>query len=179
MIASALTAFLALGQVPTHWQNNCTGPIQKNLRYNMSGKQIPEALPVYDVTETLSDAMCCDLNYRGYAEQRFTYNLTDVDLFNKMNQTGETTFYDPVCGIPLFVVPRGRTLDDFKKETTEHGWPSFRDEELVKGNVFNVTGGAGVRSACGTHLGDNLPIGGHNRYCLDLACVSGNPADML
>ena len=157
------------------WQTNCTGAIQKNLRYNMSGRSIPDALPVYDPKETLADAICCDLTYRGYAETQGTYALPDVDLFANMNQKGETTFYDPVCGIPLFIVPRGRTLEDFKKETTEHGWPSFRDEEIVKGNVFNETGGPGVRSACGTHLGDNLPEGGHNRYCLDLACVSGNP----
>lgn len=80
-----------------------------------------------------------------------------------------------MCGIPLFIVPRGRTFEDFKNETTHHGWPSFHDEEIVKGNVVNETGGPGVRSACGTHLGDNLPEGGHNRYCLDLACVSGHP----
>ena len=159
------------------WTNNCKGPVQTDLRYGMSAVKPPAALPVLDPTETVTQAICCDLNFRGYAETPGTFSLPSVDLFAKMNPEGqETTFYDPVCGIPLFIVPRGRSLEAFKNETTEHGWPSFRDEEVVAGNVLNETGGPGMVSKCGTHLGDNLPEGGANRYCLDLACVSGNPA---
>ena len=175
---AALVTLLCIGATTAQkWQNNCSGPVQKHLRYNMSNRAIPDGLPVQDPKETLVEAICCDLNYRGYAETQGTFSHSDIDLFKhmKLNEKGETTFYDPICGIPLFIVPRGRTLEAFKNETTEHGWPSFRDEEIVKGNVFNESGGPGVRSACGTHLGDNLPEGGHNRYCLDLACVSGNP----
>lgn len=42
----------------------------------------------------------------------------------------EITFYDSVTGKPLFIAPRGRTFEEFKKESLEHGWPSFRDEEV-------------------------------------------------
>ena len=42
----------------------------------------------------------------------------------------EITFYDSVSGKPLFIAPRGRTFDEFKKESMAHGWPSFRDEEV-------------------------------------------------
>jgi len=162
------------------WKNACSGPVQANLRYNMSGRPISAGLPVQDPKETLAEAICCDKVYHGYAETSGTYKLPTVELFKNMNQKGETTFYDPVCGIPLFIVPRGRTLANFQEETTEHGWPSFRDEEVVKGNVFNETDGlGGMRSKCGTHLGDNLPDDTGNRYCLDLSCVSGNPAKGL
>merc|ERR1712070_1212844 len=119
---------------------NCSGPIQPHLRYNMSGRPIPDGLPGYDPKETLAEAICCDLHFRGYAETTGTYARSDVNLFSKMNQNGETTFYDPVCGIPLFVAPRGRSFADFQNETIGHGWPSFRDEEVVRGNVINETG---------------------------------------
>ena len=149
--------------------STCSGPIQANLKYNLSNRPIPDGLPIYNPNESLAEAICCDPLYRGLAEPQYTYADPDIQLFQHMNSSGETTFYDPVCGIPLFIVPRGRNFSSFMEETKNHGWPSFRDEELVDGNVFNETnkGGRGVRSKCGTHLGDNLPEGGKNRYCLD------------
>ena len=39
---------------------------------------------------------------------------------------GVTTFYDSVCGVPLFRAPVNRTLEDLKADTDEHGWRSFR-----------------------------------------------------
>ena len=44
----------------------------------------------------------------------------------------------------------------------------------INNNIKNVTNTSRVISKCGTHLGDNLPENGHNRYCLDLVCISGN-----
>ena len=88
---------------------------------------------------------------------------------------GETTFYDSQCGLPLFVAPRGRSFGDFERESKGHGWPSFRDEELVKENVQVLEGGE-VVSKCGTHLGHNLPDGEGNRYCIDLLCIAGHKA---
>lgn len=49
------------------------------------------------------------------------------------DKSGEITFYDSVTGKPLFIAPRGRTFEDFKKESLSHGWPSFRDEEVSLG----------------------------------------------
>lgn len=40
-----------------------------------------------------------------------------------------------VSGKPLFKAPVGRSVDDFIAESKIHGWPSFRDEEVVWSNV--------------------------------------------
>ena len=41
------------------------------------------------------------------------------------------TFYDSVTGKPLFKAPIGRSMEDFVAESKVHGWPSFRDQEVV------------------------------------------------
>jgi len=46
-------------------------------------------------------------------------------------ENGEITFYDSNTGEPLFYAPRGRTFDEFVSESKKHGWPSFRDEEVI------------------------------------------------
>jgi hypothetical protein len=60
---------------------------------------------------------------KGYWES--TSFLKEVGSSNE-----EITFYDSVSGKPLFIAPRGRTFEEFKKESMSHGWPSFRDEEV-------------------------------------------------
>ena len=57
-----------------------------------------------------------------------------------------------------------------------HGWPSFRDAEMIKTNV-RIVGDGEVVSVDGTHLGHNLPDGSGNRYCLDLVSLSGKPTN--
>ena len=84
------------------------------------------------------------------------------------------TFYDAQCGIPLFKAPKGRTMEAFETESRRHGWPSFRDEEVVKENI-EIRDGGEVVSKCGTHLGHNLPDASGNRYCIDLLCIAGKP----
>eukprot|EP00573_Skeletonema_grethae_P006910 CAMPEP_0201709484 /NCGR_PEP_ID=MMETSP0578-20130828/58126_1 /ASSEMBLY_ACC=CAM_ASM_000663 /TAXON_ID=267565 /ORGANISM="Skeletonema grethea, Strain CCMP 1804" /LENGTH=209 /DNA_ID=CAMNT_0048198461 /DNA_START=118 /DNA_END=748 /DNA_ORIENTATION=- len=97
-----------------------------------------------------------------------------------MNETHDTpadkeiTFYDSNTGKPLFYAPRGRTMDQFIRESRNHGWPSFRDEEVEWENVRVLTNGETV-SVDGTHLGHNLPDGKGSRYCINLVCVAGNP----
>jgi len=159
------------------FNSSCSGPVQGDLRYNMSHSQAIEDFP-FPVApgETLVDAVCCDANYLPYAEPRFTFNRSDVALFSRLDASGTTTFYDVVCGIPLFIAPRGRSLSDFKADTTEHGWPSFRPAEMVAGNVLTDKTTGYVTSKCGTHLGSFLPDDKGDRWCLDLACVAGNPA---
>jgi peptide methionine sulfoxide reductase MsrB len=84
-----------------------------------------------------------------------------------------TAFYDSVCGLPHVIAPRGRSFDDFKKESL-HGWPSFRPEEIISDNVIIIIHNDGrIESRCLTHLGHNLPEGGVDRYCIDLVCISG------
>ena len=86
----------------------------------------------------------------------------------------EITFYDSNTGKALFVAPKGRTMDQFIKESRAHGWPSFRDEEVVWENVRCLPNGEAV-SVDGTHLGHNLPDRKGSRYCINLVSVAGNP----
>lgn len=99
-----------------------------------------------------------------------------VALEQHMNKAGVTTFYDSVCGIPLFRAPMNRTFAAFLADTTEHGWPSFRPAELVAGNVLPVDANGFIYSKCGTHLGSFLPDAQGARWCLDISCLAGNPA---
>ena len=34
-----------------------------------------------------------------------------------------------------------------------------------------------MSSVCGTHLGHNLPDYTGDRYCIDLVCIAGHPAE--
>lgn len=120
----------------------------------------------------VADRICCH-NHR-YAERRGYFAEPQVDLFSRLDSEVETVFYDSVCGIPLFVAPRGRSFDDFYEESLHHGWPSFRPEEIISENVIIHDYGR-MESKCGTHLGHNLPQGGMDRYCIDLVCMAGMP----
>ncbi|KAL3768445.1 hypothetical protein ACHAW5_005858 [Stephanodiscus triporus] len=119
-----------------------------------------------------AERICC--NNKRYAECSGYLDAPEVDLFGRLDPVGETVFYDSVCGIPLFVAPRGRSFEEFRDESLGHGWPSFRPEELVSENVVIHDDGR-MESRCLTHLGHNLPEGGEDRYCVDLVCVAGSP----
>jgi len=90
-------------------------------------------------------------------------------------ETGDpVTFYDVVSGLPLFSAPRGRTWAEFTRESERHGWPSFRDDEVIRENVRVLPDGETV-SITGTHLGHNLPDAKGARHCVNIACVAGLP----
>jgi len=163
--------------LPSTFNSTCSAPVQSSLRYNLSHTDAAQdwTLPLAP-GEDLSSAVCCDAFYKPYAEPQHMFARKDVDLFSYFKPNVTVTFYDSVCGLPLFVVPRGRSLEDFFADTTEHGWPSFRPEELVPGNSHIVDSTGEVVSACGTHLGSFLPDARGARWCLDLSCISGNPA---
>jgi peptide methionine sulfoxide reductase MsrB len=83
------------------------------------------------------------------------------------------TFYDVVSGLALFVVPgASRTWSEFIRESETHGWPSFRDDEIVREHVRVLPDGETV-SITGTHLGHNLPDSKGNRHCVNIVCVAG------
>lgn len=113
----------------------------------------------------------CNFN-RHYAE--FAGYWTTTNFLKEVDRAGETTYYDSVTGKPLFVAPRGRTFEEFIAESKSHGWPSFRDEEVVWDNVRCLKDGECV-SVDGTHLGHNLPDRSGNRYCINLVSVAGEP----
>jgi len=125
----------------------------------------------YDV----ADRICCH-NHR-YAESKGYLEEPQVALFDRLDPTKETIFYDVVCGLPLFIAPRGRTFEEFKDESIHHGWPSFRPEEMISENVILHDDGR-MESICLTHLGHNLPDSGVDRYCIDLVCIAGSPLNV-
>eukprot|EP00978_Attheya_sp_CCMP212_P008289 scaffold19457_cov49-Attheya_sp.AAC.5 len=88
----------------------------------------------------------------------------------------EIKFFDSNTGKLLFVAPKGRSFEEFVKESVSHGWPSFRDDEVVWENVRCLPNGEAV-SVDGTHLGHNLPDFSGSRYCINLVSVAGNTVD--
>lgn len=85
------------------------------------------------------------------------------------------TFYDTITSRPLFRAPINRTMAEFLKESTAHGWPSFREQELIASGVRALRDSGGeVVSVDGTHLGHNLPDS-HVRYCINLVSIAGWP----
>lgn len=125
----------------------------------------------------VADRICC--HNHVYAEYRGYFESDEVDLFSRLDpNAAETIFYDSVCGVPLFVAPRGRTFDEFRSATEHYGWPSFNTEEIVSENVIvRDDDGGRMESICGTHLGHKLPEDNEDGfyYCIDLVCVAGTP----
>lgn len=174
MIVVAMTAVAA--QRPPAADDACGGPVQSRLRYNISSRTTPEgvAAPV-DANESLAEAVCCDARASLFAEPQFLYAAPDIALFSAFDRTGVATFYDSVCGLPLFRAPVNRSWDAFEADTKAHGWPSFRRGEIVEANVVVDADTGLVASTCGTHLGTYDADDAGPRYCVDLSCVAGAP----
>ena len=134
-------------------------PVQKDLRYGCDF--------------STADRICCYnrhfAEHSGYAFERPRTWLEEIRA-----DGGEITYYDSVTGKPLFIAPKGRTMEEFIDESKKHGWPSFRDEEVLWDNVRCLKNGEAI-SVDGTHLGHNLPDWKGNRYCINLVSVAGNP----
>ena len=137
-------------------------PVQENLRWKCDR----------DTADRI-----CNFN-RHYAEHSGYFESVTEFLTEAKNlpATDEITFYDSNTGKPLFYAPRGRTMDQFLKESRNHGWPSFRDQE-VNWDVVRVLPNGETVSDDGTHLGHNLPDSKGSRYCINLVCVAGRPVD--
>eukprot|EP01036_Dinobryon_divergens_P026373 gene26373-35011_t len=134
----------------------CINSVMKKLRWNCN----------FDT----ADRICC-FN-RHYAEYAGYWESTS--FLDEVDKEKEITFFDSVTGKPLFIAPRGRSFEDFRKESLSHGWPSFRDNEVVWENVRCLKNGEAI-SIDGTHLGHNLPDRKGNRYCINLVSVAGLP----
>lgn len=133
-------------------------PVQSDLRYGVDRK--------------LADKICC-FN-RHFAEMGGSFESTSFEKVVRSSE-GPITFYDSVSGMPLFKAPIERSVDDFIAESKVHGWPSFRDQEVIWDNVRVLKSSGETVSTSGTHLGHNLPDQSGNRYCINLVSVSGNP----
>jgi peptide methionine sulfoxide reductase MsrB len=130
--------------------------VQANLRFGCDNK--------------LADRIC---SYNREGAERAGYFQYSTNFLSEVNPNEVTTYYDSVTGMPLFRAPIGRTFDEFLEESKGHGWPSFRDEEVIWDNVRAIRGGEMV-SLAGTHLGHNLPDWQGNRYCINLVSVAGH-----
>lgn len=127
---------------------------------------------LYGVDNQLADRIC---NYnRMWAELGGYFQKTSFED-TVINSQGPITFYDSVSGKPLFVAPKNRSAEDFVKESRKHGWPSFRDDEVVWENVRVLKNSGETVSVGGTHLGHNLPDSKGNRYCINLVSIAGKP----
>lgn len=127
---------------------------------------------LYGVDNSLADRIC---NYnRMFAEMGGYFQKTTFED-TVLKAQGPITFYDSVSGQPLFVAPMNRSAEDFVKESRKHGWPSFRDDEVVWENVRVLKNSGETVSVGGTHLGHNLPDNKGNRYCINLVSIAGTP----
>lgn len=136
-------------------------PVQKKLRWNVDRREADRI---------------CNFN-RKYAEYRGYFTTTSFE--REVDRDKPTVYYDSVTGKPLFVAPIGRSLEDFIAESRRHGWPSFRDQEVVWENMRVLSGSGEAVSTTGTHLGHNLPDMSGNRYCINLVSVAGRPPEEL
>eukprot|EP00554_Chaetoceros_debilis_P014271 CAMPEP_0194122662 /NCGR_PEP_ID=MMETSP0150-20130528/51446_1 /TAXON_ID=122233 /ORGANISM="Chaetoceros debilis, Strain MM31A-1" /LENGTH=197 /DNA_ID=CAMNT_0038815607 /DNA_START=48 /DNA_END=641 /DNA_ORIENTATION=+ len=114
----------------------------------------------------------CNFN-RHYAEHAGYWSTTKY--LEEVDKENPTKYFDAVTGKHLFTAPAGRSMEQYLAESGSHGWPSFRDEEVNWDYVRCLDNGECV-SVTGTHLGHNLPDSKGNRYCINLVCVAGQPA---
>ena len=139
----------------------CVAPPQNPLRWGVGHQK--------------ADEMSC-FN-RHYSEFPGSWESTQLpaEMANQSAVENSTiVFYDSVTGKALFEAPKGRTWSDFHRESTVHGWPSFRDDEVIVENVRVLADGE-VVSLAGTHLGFNLPNGRGNRYQINVVSIAGKP----
>jgi len=113
----------------------------------------------------------CNFN-RHFAEPAGYWEHSTTFLQEEANTQDEIAFYDANTGSELFSAPKGRTFEQFVRESQSHGWPSFRDNE-VNWDLVRVLPNGECVSIDGTHLGHNLPDGKGNRYCINLVSVAG------
>ena len=81
----------------------------------------------FDIDRELANMLCC--KNREYAEEK-NYFLSFLGNDTEMHAT---TFYDSVTGKTVFSLKR--SWSEFMNESKEHGWSSFRDEDVNWENV--------------------------------------------
>jgi peptide methionine sulfoxide reductase MsrB len=161
---------LAIGGKPMFGDES----IMSQKAHGTSEKPVQSDL-LYGVSNQAADKIC-NFN-RRFAEYAGYFQSTPFEDIVR-NANGPVTFYDSVTGKPLFVAPIGRSAESFIAESEVHGWPSFRDDEVVWENVRVLKNSGETVSVDGTHLGHNLPDRSGNRYCINLVSVAGKPCSI-
>ena len=120
----------------------------------------------WNVDINLARRICC--NNRLGAEQKNSWeNNKDFNIWLQSDEP--KIFYDSVSNLPVFKIKR--PINEWIEESQKHGWPSFRDNEII-GKVRVLPNGE-VVTPYGYHLGDNLPDKLGNRYCINLVSIAG------
>ena len=136
----------------------CPYSVQQKLKYSC------------DVSKADSIS-CFNRHYAEFSGYAFSHQVTWLEEIRSTDVEMPIDYFDSVTGKPLFKAPIGRSLDDFIRESKDHGWPSFRDEEVHWDNVRVLSNGETV-SVDGTHLGHNLPDYKVNRFCINLVSIA-------
>lgn len=154
-----------LGALPL----TCSESVMAQKAHGTCARGVRKALR-WGVDASLADNICC---FNRHAAERSGYWLTTK--FLKEAGGAEVSFYDSVSRKLLFVAPRGRSFKEWEKESRAHGWPSFRDAEVVWDDVRVLPSTGECVSLAGTHLGHNLPDKKGNRYCINLVSIAAEP----
>lgn len=136
-------------------------PAQSNLRWKCDTK----------IADNICNFNRHYAEYAGYFTKETTFLADTKDIGDDPIE-----FFDSNTGKLLFTAPKGRSYNDFLVESKNHGWPSFRDNEVNWDYVRVLPNGETV-SVDGTHLGHNLPDRKGNRFCINLVSVAGNPVE--
>lgn len=98
-----------------------------------------------------------------------------IRLFQQLNTSQMTTFYECTCGLPLFVAPVGRSFDQWRNDCERNGQLEFQEEEIIKKNTKVLQSGDLV-SICGRHVGKYTTSStSGDVYVANIACISGSP----
>ena len=154
--------------------------------------QVPSAQSLlYGVSWEDAQSVCCANHH--YAER--SGHFEDLAFFRALRASppppssssgsdpGPWTFYDVACGLPIFRAPIGRSLEVWEAESVAHGWPSFRQAEIIAENTVERPNGEVLTKCPGgkeTHLGHNIPDGKGSRFCITLVCMAAaEPAAVM
>lgn len=144
--------------------------------HGTSEKPVQENLLFGCDTQTADRICSFNRHYAEHSGYAFQRNISWLHEISNDTEAKPRIYYDSVTGKPLFKAPIGRSVEDFIRESKVHGWPSFRDEEVIWDRVRCLDNGECI-TIDGTHLGHNLPDGSGNRYCINLVCVAGQPEE--
>ena len=177
LLSSVLLGHIPVGLSLWRNQNDCSDPcvlgteeIMKQKEHGTSNTPVQKNLRWGCDIETAD--RICNFN-RKWAEFSGYWKTTSfLKEVKDLKDDQQITFYDSNTGKPLFHAPRGRTWKEWIKESTNHGWPSFRDNE-VNWDLVRVLPDGETVSVDGTHLGHNLPDRNGNRYCINLVSIAG------
>lgn len=148
-VASSMAAFPNLAVAGSNAQSSIRygdESIMQPKAHGTSENAVQDNL-LYGADVKLADRIC---NYNRHFAERAGYFINTEWPDQVLAAKEPITYYDSVTGLPLFRAPIGRSKEDFLRESEVHGWPSFRDEEVVWENVRVLQNSGETVSATGS-----------------------------